>query len=206
MLLLIPLLLLLPYNITAQQCLKLTDSKACPAFTSYYISLNSTATLQQPSWLNGVNDVAGFDNAIMAHLISTSYSQSFWQSQLGCQSLEAANRAPYAQYSVSVACAQLILDPTLSLPCNLQYNILPNALCASSCQQYANSVASILNDSRICNKQSSNASTESVQQMCSSDNADSGTYANSCIDASLNERDNCGEFFFNLISFFHIDR
>ncbi|KAH8554512.1 hypothetical protein BGW37DRAFT_420218 [Umbelopsis sp. PMI_123] len=193
---LIPLLLLFPHNTDAQNCLKLTDSKACPAFQDYYISLDSTgpSRLPQPQWLNGVHDINSFDNAIFTHLNSTSYSQSFWNDQLGCMPVN-TNSTPYAQYSVSVACAQLILDPALSLPCNLQYNILPNPLCTASCQDYATSVAAIVNDTRICSKPSNFSTTgiNSIQQMCSNNSALSGTTANGCIDASQNEVLNCGK-------------
>lgn len=193
---LIPLLLLLPYNIQAQKCLKLTNSKACPAFQNYYISIGATPSIPQPAWLNAVNDITSFDKAILNHLNSSSYTQSFWTSQLGCVPVN-TNSTPYAQYSVSIACAQLVLDPALSLPCNFQYNILPNSLCTSSCQAYANSVASIVNDTRICKKDlniTTNGTT-AIMQMCSTDNAVSGTAANGCIAASQNEPLNCGKWF-----------
>lgn len=193
MLILIPLLLLLPSSIQAQKCLKLTKSKTCPAFQSYYISVDTTLNLPQPSWLNGVTDIASFDNAIVSYLNSTSYADSFWKTQLGCQPVS-SDHAPYAQYSVSILCAQLILDPAVSLPCNFQYNILPNSLCASSCQNYTSSVQSILEDSRICNKQStSSTGLSALQNICSSDGAISGTAANNCISASANEPQNCGK-------------
>lgn len=190
--LLIPILFLFPYNTYAQNCFKLTNSQACPAFQNYYINIEATPSLPQPSWLSGVNDINSFDEAILAHLNSTQYSQSFWSSQLGCVPVN-TNSTPYAQYSVSVACAQLILDPAVSLPCNFQYNILPNSLCASSCQDYASSVTSIVNDARICKKQT-NSSTDSALQLCSSNSALSGTPANGCIDASHNEPFNCGKY------------
>jgi hypothetical protein len=193
---LIPILLLFPYNTKAQNCLKLTNSKACPAFQNYYINLGSSemSTLPQPAWLSGVNDINSFDNAILTHLNSTSYAQAFWIDQLGCTPVN-TNSTPYAQYSTSVACAQLILDPAVSLPCNFQYNILPNPLCTKSCQDYATSVAAIVNDTRIC-KKASNFSTNgvnAVQQMCSNNSTLAGTPSSGCVDASQNEVLNCGK-------------
>lgn len=175
----------LPSLITAQ-CMNLQQSRACPAYQQYYVNIPTNAT--QYPWLASVTDVPGFDEALFQYANSTSnYLQL-----LGCTDGPYISYIPYARYSVTMLCEQLVQD---ALDCNALNKLYPAPLCSDTCLSYVASVAQITSNATLC-KQSSQRTSDiaDLQNRCSTWAGYNGTTNNQCISGSYNEPLNCGRY------------
>ncbi|KAI9256550.1 hypothetical protein BDA99DRAFT_441818 [Phascolomyces articulosus] len=177
-------------------CLLLSSSKACPAFSQYYIGLTDQLKSSY-SFLSNVNDVTSFDSAMFDY---TSNLQ-----QAGCntnnnndtqQQTNDNDETYYPRYSLSRLCALLVHDATGSLPCNYGRGITPVPLCQSTCNSWVDSLENMTSTSTTDNDGSTAICPSSVYGSlvleCSSWPAFAGINRN-CILGSDNEPDNCGK-------------
>lgn len=179
----------LPSLITAQvnqSCMNLQSSKACPAYQQYYVNIPANTT--NYPWLASVSDVPGFDQALYQYANST---QNYLQI-LGCTNGPYPSYIPYARYSLSMLCEQIIQD---SQDCNAVNNLYPGPLCSDTCMSYVASVAQITSNTSLC--QPSDMRTSEIADLynrCSTWDGYNGTTARGCISGSANEPLNCGKF------------
>ncbi|KAI7868308.1 hypothetical protein BDF14DRAFT_1724864, partial [Spinellus fusiger] len=117
--------------VAAQQCLSLADSTACPEFKGYYVSVGDPSFVAFP-WLVNVTTVQAFDEGLRVYNTQT----RLWLS-LGCSS----TLPP--RYSLTMTCSQAVSGSTTSLPCNLEYNVLPRPVCGWTCHAYSESIKSM---------------------------------------------------------------
>ncbi|KAJ2963651.1 hypothetical protein NQZ79_g1461 [Umbelopsis isabellina] len=176
----------LPSLITAQDpsCMNLQHSQACPAYQQYYVDMPINTTYFP--WAASVTDVTSFDQAIFAYANST----SLYLQPLGCNNGAYISFVPYARYSASMLCEQIIQD---SLECNALNHLFPAPLCSDTCLSYVASVAQITSNTTLC--QQSDQRTSGIADLtdrCSTWVGLNGTTSNSCISGSDNEEDNCG--------------
>ncbi|KAI8373144.1 uncharacterized protein BYT42DRAFT_548127 [Radiomyces spectabilis] len=171
--------------ILAQQCLSLAQSKACPAFTDYHISINHPDFVMLP-WLANISTVEAFDDAFYQYVHSLAFSRDF----LGCNTT-----ALYPRYAITVTCAAIVSDGPSSLPCNFERNILPRPLCQSTCDDFATAVEALAHTGPGCSHpfQPKNASRfANVLERCQVNALTSGAKDTDCILGSVNEPRNCG--------------
>lgn len=178
----------LPSLITAQDpsCMNLQHSQACPAYQQYYVDMPINTTYFP--WAASVTDVTSFDQAIFAYANST----SLYLQPLGCNNGAYISFVPYARYSASMLCEQIIQD---SLECNALNHLFPAPLCSDTCLSYVASVAQITSNTTLC--QQSDQRTSGIADLtdrCSTWVGLNGTTSNSCISGSDNEEDNCGMY------------
>ncbi|CAO3587134.1 unnamed protein product [Absidia cylindrospora] len=151
------LFLFLPSPVASQTfinngCLSLLNSTACHGFHNYYVGIPALARYGLNTTFSTIDD---FDKAVENYTIGTRP----YIADLGCYSATeldslAANPNtifPYARYSKSRICAALVQDSDSSLPCNNKINISPLPLCKSTCEQWLQSVDSIItNNTDVC--------------------------------------------------------
>ncbi|KAI9283657.1 hypothetical protein BC943DRAFT_327437 [Umbelopsis sp. AD052] len=169
---------------TTQPCMNLQSSQACPAYQQYYVNIPANTT--NYPWLATVSDVPGFDQALFQYANST---QNYLQS-LGCTNGAYPTYIPYARYSLSMLCEQIIQD---SQDCNAINNLYPGPLCSDTCMSYVASVAQITSNTSLC--QPSDLRTSELADLtnrCSTWDGYNGTSARGCISGSSNEPLNCG--------------
>lgn len=131
--------------VTAQfnsSCFSLQGSKACPAYSSYYISLTGNEATYP--FLANVTDINSFDIALSNYVTSL----DVYPYSAGCTSPSAT--IPYARYSKSYLCASLVQDSLYSLPCNYQHSKPPPPLCQSTCYDYTASINDITDNTLLC--------------------------------------------------------
>lgn len=183
------LLLLLLSTTSAQenQCLSLQNSKTCPAFKKFYISLGGNAN--RYPFLANVTDINSFDDG-MKNLMKTANP---YYEQLGCSNKASTSTTtiPYARYSLSYLCASLIQDNLYSLPCNYGFGVNPPPLCQSTCFEYTASVEAITTNTDVCLNQAEQSSQlQNLNSTCVYWSGLNGTV--DCIPGIANEPDNCG--------------
>ncbi|ORZ16207.1 hypothetical protein BCR42DRAFT_31559 [Absidia repens] len=152
------LLLFLPLPVASQSfitngCLSLWNSTACHGFYDYYVGIPALARYGLNTTFSTIED---FDEAVENYTISTRP----YIADLGCYSAteldslaaDPSKTFPYARYSKSRICAALVQDSDSSLPCNNRLtNIPPLPLCKSTCEQWLQSVDSIItNNTDVC--------------------------------------------------------
>ncbi|KAI7907910.1 uncharacterized protein BX663DRAFT_482161 [Cokeromyces recurvatus] len=165
-----------------QSCFSLKGSSTCPAYEDYYISL------LEYSFLENVTDIASFDEAMIKHVKSS----DFFLIPLGCENkVLKSETIPYARYSLTYLCANLIQDSYYSLPCNYDHKLSPPPLCRQTCFQYMSSVNEITNSVSLCPNQAEKR--EMILNMNSSCEYWSGLNATfNCVIGIANEPNLCG--------------
>lgn len=166
-------------------CLLLQSSKACRAFQQYYVGVSGLSSSY--SFLSNVTDVVSFDEALYTYV----QSSADYLSQLGCRASNNDTQAPYARYSLTQLCSELINNAIYSQPCNWDHNITSEPVCQSTCESWISSIEAILSqDSSLCPNQATlNQSLISLETQCQTAVA----YSTQCITGSDNEPDNCGK-------------
>ncbi|KAI9474134.1 MAG: hypothetical protein EXX96DRAFT_580714 [Benjaminiella poitrasii] len=184
------LLLFMSNKIMAQgdsmSCFSLNGSTTCPAYHEFYISLSGTQKLYP--FLENVTDIASFDEAM------TNYVKSYnlYLSSMGCADKASTSETiPYARYSLTYLCTNLVQDTMYSLPCNYQYNLSPPPLCQQTCFQYTASIQDITDDVSVCPNQVEKQSTlDYLNSSCIYWDGLNGTV--NCMIGMANEPNLCG--------------
>ncbi|KAF7886164.1 hypothetical protein EAF00_010267 [Botryotinia globosa] len=166
-------------------CVSLSDSTQCPAFTSASIDTNLTGLFP---FLSYVSDRATFDTQLRAY-VQTSYVQSKYQQLLGCGNINLTNTSNlYARYTTTVICNSIIQNSKSS--CSLSDTQAP-PVCADSCAQFAESESIIIADSQLCSSPGSNAISQ-IRADFTNCALPSDSLTGSCVEGSTNEPDSCG--------------
>ncbi|KAI7882658.1 hypothetical protein K492DRAFT_120979, partial [Lichtheimia hyalospora FSU 10163] len=166
-------------------CLSLEGSKACPAYSRYYVPLINIG--DRYPFLANVIDIASFDQALYNYVQSSEY----YMDRLGCHSEQ---RVPYARYSLTRLCTMVIHDvPYASPHCNANHAVAPvPPLCQRTCQAWVSSIGQLTNN-RCFNGLVSGGSVMDYEFMeqCMVLPRYNST-ADNCISGQENEPDNCG--------------
>ncbi|KAI8997165.1 hypothetical protein BDB01DRAFT_770071 [Pilobolus umbonatus] len=169
------------------ECISLTNSTVCSAFSQFYISLPDLY-YDYPFLFNSTT-IEEFDQSILHYINST----SAYLYPLGCLSSNYNPTIPYARYSITKLCAAILQNPTSSLPCNFERNLQPPPLCQHTCKQWIDSVTDITSDSKVCSNQTQRDSTLlAYQDQCDFWEGLNGTITENCISGIANEPNNCG--------------
>ncbi|KAF8417074.1 hypothetical protein EV426DRAFT_540753 [Tirmania nivea] len=184
-------LLTLPIASTQQNppnsnCIALTTSKMCPAFSTSQISVKNTDKFP---FLQFVNTTDQFDVEFERY-IRTDYPVAKFKIEFGCPLDNFSNTTHlYAQYTRSQLCSAMIQESISD--CQLKpENSKP--LCLENCGQWASSEWQIVADKSTCG-----ASKVDYTSLIKSDFAICTHPENSlkralCVDAAYNEGYNCG--------------
>ncbi|KAJ5741391.1 hypothetical protein N7533_010800 [Penicillium manginii] len=171
----------------ANSCLSLSESTACPAWSSASVSTNSSQYADFP-WLENVSNLTSFDQSLSDYVQGT-YVTSHFSQVLGCEGLNSsAMNDYYSQYTTSVICSSLIQSSKSD--CDLS-DSKSEPLCAESCALWATSEQEIMVNTNLC----SGTDEDYMKQIradftvCSSP---SDSLSGSCIKGSDNESKNCG--------------
>ncbi|KAK6600089.1 SH3 domain-containing protein [Botrytis cinerea] len=166
-------------------CISLSGSTQCSAFTSASIDTNLTGLFP---FLSYVSDRATFDTQLSAY-VQTSYVQSKYQQLLGCGNINLTNTSNlYARYTTTVICNSIIQNSKSS--CSLSDTQAP-PVCADSCAQFAESESIIIADSQLCSSPGSNAISQ-IRADFTNCALPSDSLTGSCVEGATNEPDNCG--------------
>lgn len=169
-------------------CLSLSSSEACPAFSQYYIDLASLTS--RYTFMANATDVSSFDQSI----ISYAKTSALYMDQLGCSGSTNDDNTPYARYSLSRLCARFTQSQE-SLSCSYQHNVSPPPLCQSTCDDWVNSVSNITSDISTCSDTTTRSNAiASLKAECSNWEGFSGSDAVNCVEGAVNEPDNCGTY------------
>lgn len=170
----------------AQNCIPLSDSSQCPAFSGASISTDSTLTNLFP-FLGTVTDTSSFDSQLQQY-IANGFIQQRYADLIGCSSFDAANSSEYyARYTTSVLCNAIVQNSIT--PCALTGDAT-RPLCANTCAEYAESEESI-SVSDVCGQTSSNAISQ-IRADFTNCALPANSLSGSCIMGVTNEPDNCG--------------
>ena len=121
-------LAILPSTI-AQNCISLSGSSECRAFSGASVSTDSTLTGLFP-FLSTVTDTASFDSQLRQY-INNGFAQQRYQNLIGCSAFDLTNSSDYyARYTTSVLC-NAIVQNSIS-PCDLSGDAT-RPLCANTC-------------------------------------------------------------------------
>ncbi|KAI9016563.1 hypothetical protein CLU79DRAFT_837616 [Phycomyces nitens] len=188
MLLILAILCLLCPSTLGQEstgCMSLQYSTACPAFSQFYVGIPGLA--ERYSFMTNVTDVKSFDESLLTYV----YSTADYLSPLGCTNKAYTTNIPYARFSMTRVCTELIQDSDYSLPCNYKNNQAPPPLCQSTCNDYMDSVARITNDTTLCpDQEQRNDALLNLRTQCEYWQGYNGT--GNCIMGVANEPNNCG--------------
>ncbi|KAG4027651.1 hypothetical protein MFRU_028g00730 [Monilinia fructicola] len=166
-------------------CVSLSGSTQCPAFTSASVDTNLTGLFP---FLSYVSDRATFDTQLSAY-VQTSYVQSKYQQLLGCGNINLTNTTNlYARYTTTAICNSLIQNSKQS--CSLSDTQAP-PVCADSCAQFAESESIIIADRQLCSNPGNNAISQ-IRADFTNCALPSDSLTGSCVEGSTNEPDNCG--------------
>ncbi|RMZ76835.1 hypothetical protein DV738_g4751, partial [Chaetothyriales sp. CBS 135597] len=175
----------------AQSCISLAQSKACSAFNSSSISVDSTLVGFFP-FLAYVSNVDEFDQELESY-VTQAYVSSKYVDLFGCDNVDLSNTTSYyARYTRSFICNSIVQNSRES--CG---DTNPTPLCADSCAQLAQSEYEIVATNSLCSGRKSN-----YQDQLRADFTNCALPANSlsgsCISGEVNEPEDCG-FSSNLI-------
>ncbi|QSZ34243.1 hypothetical protein DSL72_005833 [Monilinia vaccinii-corymbosi] len=166
-------------------CVSLSGSTQCPAFTSASVDTSLTGLFP---FLSYVSDRANFDTQLSAY-VQTSYVQSKYQQLLGCGNINLANTTNlYARYTTTVICNSIIQNSKKS--CSLSDTQAP-PVCADSCAQFAESESIVIADRQLCSDPGNNAVSQ-IRADFTNCALPSDSLTGSCIEGSTNEPMNCG--------------
>lgn len=166
-------------------CISLTGSTQCPAFTSASVETSLTGLFP---FLSYVSDRATFDTQLSAY-VQTSYVQLKYQQLLGCGNINLTNTTNlYARYTTTAICNSIIQNSKKS--CSLSDTQAP-PVCADSCAQFAESESIIISDGQLCSSPGDNAISQ-IRADFTNCALPSDSLAGSCVEGSTNEPDNCG--------------
>ncbi|KAM0563570.1 hypothetical protein ACHAPJ_001294 [Fusarium lateritium] len=173
---------------SAQDCISLKGSKACPAFASASISTNDSLLDIFP-FLQYVSDRASFDSQLSSY-VQRDYVQGKYQSLFGCSDLDLRDTSDlYARFTTTVLCNAIVQNSIE--PCSLS-DKQSRPLCADNCAEFAQSEAYVTSDDDLCSNPSSN-----LLQLIRADFTNCALPGGSldssvCIPAIENESQNCG--------------
>ncbi|KAF2472243.1 uncharacterized protein BDR25DRAFT_221199 [Lindgomyces ingoldianus] len=171
----------------AQNCVPLTGSTACPAFTNASISTGANLTALFP-FLSFVSDTQTFDDRLR-QFIATDYAKQKYQQLIGCSSVNLTNTTDiYARYTTSVLCNAIVQNSINS--CGLNKNN-SRPLCADSCAQFAISEQEITASPELCGSSGSNA-IDLIRADFTNCALPADSLSGSCISAVANEPNDCG--------------
>ncbi|KAI9475741.1 MAG: hypothetical protein EXX96DRAFT_574457 [Benjaminiella poitrasii] len=168
-------------------CVSLAQSTVCSAFSQFYVGLPGLGS-EYPFLIN-TTTIKEFDLRLLEYVNST----SDYLFPLGCLSSNYNPTIPYARYSLTRLCAELIQNPTYSLPCNFDYGLHPPPLCRQTCVEWVHSITEITENPRVCSDSvQRNDSLASYNDHCNTWEGFNGTIAENCISGIANEPYSCG--------------
>ncbi|KAE9371518.1 hypothetical protein N431DRAFT_342522 [Stipitochalara longipes BDJ] len=171
----------------AQNCISLSGSTQCPAFSSASISTDSTLVGFFP-FLQYVSSTATFDEQLSSY-VSTSYVQEKYQTLLGCGNINLTNTTNlYARFTTTVICNAIIQNSRTV--CGLSAAD-SRPVCADTCAQQAESEAIIVADSQLCSNPGNNADSQ-IRADFTNCALPANSLSGTCIEGAANEPDNCG--------------
>ncbi|TAQ91602.1 hypothetical protein B7494_g70 [Chlorociboria aeruginascens] len=186
--------------VMAQNCISLSGSTQCPAFSASSISTDNeligflyvmTARTEMSftnchsPFLQYVSDTSTFDELLSAY-VSTSYVQEKYQTLLGCTNINTTNL--YARFTTTVICNSIIQNSKTA--CSLTA-AGSTPVCAETCAQQAESEAMIVGDSSLCPNPGSDADSQ-IRADFTNCALPADSLTGDCIQGSTNEPDNCG--------------
>jgi hypothetical protein len=184
------LLALILSEIQAQDtnCVSLSTSEACPAYSQFYVDLGGLA--DNYPFLVNVTSVAQFDQRMRNYVNST----SFYLFPLGCLSSNYNPKVAYARYSLARLCADMVQNSHSLGPCNFENDIYPPPLCQNTCLEWVDDVDRITSDPNICSNTSlRNKTLNYYSEQCTSWQGVNGTIDQNCISGLANEPFYCGK-------------
>lgn len=187
------LFLLQLYTVSSQQqqqqnCISLSSSVPCAAFSSFYVDLRGLAT--EYSFLTNTSTIQEFDERLIAYLNTT----DAYLLPLGCLSSNYNPTIPYARYSLTRLCAAMIQNSDHSLPCNFKFEKSPPPLCKTTCLDWVKSLNDITSNPRVCSDTEQRKSMLlSYEQQCKTWEGFNGTVMENCISGIANEPYTCGK-------------
>lgn len=183
-------LLVLPFLFVVyakKNCVPLINSTVCSAFSQFYVDLNGLADTF--IFLSNTTTIEEFDQRLIEYANST----NMYLYQLGCQSTNFNAQVPYARYSLTRLCAQMLQDSD-SLACNTENDLVPPALCQTTCDDWVNSVTEITSNPRVCAQTTQRNNTlDYYWSQCDTWQGFNGTVNNNCISGIANEPYTCGK-------------
>ncbi|KAH0532091.1 hypothetical protein TsFJ059_000829 [Trichoderma semiorbis] len=183
----IAMLSVLSGSASAQDCISLKGSTACPAFQAASISTNQSL-IDTFSFLRYVSDRETFDTQLTS-FVKTTYLQDKFQSTFGCHNINYTNPSDmYARYTTTVICSSIVQMSAAGCGVSAS-NSQP--ICAETCAEYAQSEAYITADTALCGNPNGdlNKLIRADFTVCAlPEQALSG----GCIVGVDNEPDNCG--------------
>ncbi|KAK5165235.1 uncharacterized protein LTR77_009333 [Saxophila tyrrhenica] len=170
----------------AQNCISLSDSTQCPAFSAASVSTNDNLTGLFP-FLSSVTDTSSFDSELRSY-VDNEFAQLRYRQLIGCSDFQSDNTTGfYARYTTSVLCNAIVQNSIN--PCGLSGGAT-RPLCAESCASYAESEQEIT-ASNICGSTGDNALSQ-IRADFTNCALPANSLSESCIEAVENQPDNCG--------------
>lgn len=168
-------------------CIALTRSTVCSAFSQFYIGLPELS--KDFPFLINTTTIEEFDERLLEYVNST----SAYLFPLGCLSSNFNKFIPYARYSLTRLCAGVIQNSN-SLPCNFDNDLTPPPLCKTTCFEWVYSVTEITNNPRVCAASSQrNTTLDYFVEQCNTWQGYNGTVNDNCISGIANEPYTCGK-------------
>lgn len=170
----------------AQNCISLSDSRACPAFSAASISTNDNLTGLFP-FLSDVTDTDSFDSGLQDY-IDNGFAQLRYEQLIGCSNFQSDDTTGfYARYTTSVLCNAIIQNSIT--PCDLSGEAT-RPLCAASCAAYAESEQEIT-ASNVCGAAGDGALTQ-IRADFTNCALPANALTETCIEAVENQPTDCG--------------
>ncbi|KAI9842603.1 MAG: hypothetical protein M1837_007041 [Sclerophora amabilis] len=174
-------------TVTAQDCISLSGSKACPAFDRASVSTGSGLVSSYP-FLAFVSNTQQFDDRLSQY-ITTGYVQLKYEQLLGCSGLNLSNTTDiYARYTAGVVCNAIVQNSRT--PCSLS-DADSRPLCADSCAEHAISEQQIVSNNETCSSPNENAM-DQIRADFTVCSLPANALSSDCVTGASNEPQNCG--------------
>ncbi|KAI5806698.1 hypothetical protein DFH27DRAFT_354517 [Peziza echinospora] len=173
-------------NPPAPKCISLASSKMCPAFNTSHISLENSGKFP---FLKFVSNTEQFDKEFERY-IRTDYPVAKFQNEFGCVQESFSNTTNlYARYTKSQLCSAMIQESIKQ--CQLTpENAKP--LCLEDCSLWASSEWQIVSDKDTCGETKVRYDDIIRSDFTICTLPDNTFKRGLCMNADLNEGDNCG--------------
>lgn len=170
-----------------QNCISLSGSTACPAFSAASISTDSQLSGLYP-FLRYVSNVQEFDQQL-TQFVSQGYVAEHYGTLFGCSNIDLTNTSNYyARFTNSFLCNGIVQNSAGA--CGLS-GTSARALCADSCADFARSEAVIISSNQLCSPRSANYDSQ-LRADFTNCALPADSLTTTCIPAIENESANCG--------------
>ncbi|EPE32508.1 SH3-domain-containing protein [Glarea lozoyensis ATCC 20868] len=171
-----------------QNCVSLSGSTECPAFSAASISTTDETLRGYFPFLRSVTNTSTFDEQLRSY-VSIGYAQQKYQELLGCDNVDLANTTNlYARFTKSVLCNAIVQNSVQ--PCGLS-SANSRPICASACADNAESEALIVANNALCTNPGGNADRQ-IRADFTNCALPANSLSGTCIDGAANEPTNCG--------------